>query len=1271
MINRIALVGLTVYFAYLAQSVTFAWQRIVQVVPDIPDECCTENCTVDECYSFTELIRNRVGGSNLKVAFLPGIHIANHDASFVFITGEYSVFDAINFTLSADNLSVGATILCNGTFGFSFYNVTNLEISGLTFENCGEAILVPRPGHPNLYYTLYIKRTANVIITNVTVKYGRGIGLNVEQPHGFFTLSKTTVMFKEQNFYFSTVQINKSTNLTITDSVFTHGLRGSDEYSGIRLRLLHAYFNVAINMTNVSVDNNDESNLYVEYNVCRTSMNIANLSSSNSKTGLIIVTKTSLTQCNGINEWGIVSLTNAMFMNTRIRVANRESSFDSIPVQDMVRYQIILSNIIVLGGSDTNEFDNVHGVILRQIMFERSGGIRIINVTMQIEGHFLYKNNDAAVVILTSFDNSETGTVVTLGHHTTAIFQDNVVTNGYQSPLHITGSTINLDNDAHMVFTNNSGLICGGMLLYNTVVRFLFGINSMRFSHNRGSTGGAMALYDRSLLDFRCAFSTLNFTGNHATDVGGAIYVFDSGYFERQYIFLSFYSVYRLCRFRTIPKFNFANNTAQFAGSALYGGWVDSQTYFIYQITFYNVLTHLVNDAEHPSLISSDPTRVCMCVHSTPNCTITEIAADLYPGQMYMLSVVAVGQRFGTVPSIIQTQFEGTVKSTGEIDEIQQTQGLSHWCTNVSFTVRSSAKQERLSLKNSMQNHQANTLRNYLTAGNQQLLFETFEILFNLRGCPLGFYFETESKQCSCQKDVLDHDIECNSSSFRVLRPTPKWINATFAHLTENQSSGVLVHNHCPFDYCILTEGDLLPLDLEYPDEQCAFNRSGILCGACHSYFSHVLGTSNCKKCSIPWVALIVPMIVLAGMVLVAFLIILNLTVSVGSISGLIFYANIVRANNAAFFPPGVNNSSLGRFSSFLNTFIAWLNLDLGIEVCLYDGLTAYIKTWLQFIFPLYIWLLVTVIIIASHYSTTASRLSGNNAVQVLATLFLLSYAKLLRLIITIFSYTKLVYPDSYSRRVWLYDGNVDYLQGKHIPLFIAALALLLFVSIPYTATLFFIQWLQRWSSFKVFFWVRKLHPLFDAYTGPFKVKHRYWTGLLLLVRVCLFLIFSLNSLGDPTINLLAIVAVSFCVLTYISLVGGIYKLWYLNLLENAFILNLGILSAGVGFYQDNTSTVVPAITCTSVGISFMLFAVIVFCHLVLKALKSRRGRTLNDTIQSKFLKTEGKEDEAELKKSGVGEGSELKQLTAVAVTQSVVDVSLSEPLLTPPASSK
>ena len=415
--------------------------------------------------------------------------------------------------------------------------------------------------------------------------------------------------------------------------------------------------------------------------------------------------------------------------------------------------------------------------------------------------------------------------------------------------------------------------------------------------------------------------------------------------------------------------------------------------------------------------------------------------------------------------------------------------------------------------------------------------------------CPLGFEYHNTSMTCTCDSKLVENEITCSIDSRTVRRKNSFWIT------TAEESGEVIVHEHCPFDYC---KPESFDLDLEDPDEQCAFHRSGILCGACQNNLSHAFGTSACRECLSMWALLWVPVIVLAGIALVVLLIVLNLTVSVGTINGLIFYANIVRANHATFFPPNTTNS-------FLSWFIAWINLDLGIETCFYNGLDAYVKTWLQFVFPLYIWFLVITIIVLSHYYTLAARLSGRNAVQVLATLFLLSYAKLLRIIITVFQSTELEYPDN-SVKVWFYDGNVDYLKGKHIPLFIAALLLLL-ISLPYTAILIFIQYLQQRSNYRsrVLFWVQKLKPLFDAYTGPYKDKHRYWTGLLLLVCIVLSLIFSMNTRGSAEMNLLAITFTVLLLFMHGILAGSIYKTWYLNIIEYSF-LNLGILASAT-FY--------------------------------------------------------------------------------------------------------
>ena len=86
--------------------------------------------------------------------------------------------------------------------------------------------------------------------------------------------------------------------------------------------------------------------------------------------------------------------------------------------------------------------------------------------------------------------------------------------------------------------------------------------------------------------------------------------------------------------------------------------------------------------------------------------------------------------------------------------------------------------------------------------------------------------------------------------------------------------------------------------------------------------------------------------------------------------------------------------------------------------------------------------------ILVSHFSHRFANLLGNNLVSVLATLILLSYTKVLCTLIAAIHITFLEYP-TYNRSVWLYDANVDYLSGKHIPLFLVAVLVFLFLFLP------------------------------------------------------------------------------------------------------------------------------------------------------------------------------------------------------------------------------
>ena len=373
-------------------------------------------------------------------------------------------------------------------------------------------------------------------------------------------------------------------------------------------------------------------------------------------------------------------------------------------------------------------------------------------------------------------------------------------------------------------------------------------------------------------------------------------------------------------------------------------------------------------------------------------------------------------------------------------------------------------------------------------------------------------------------------------------------------------------------------------------DAQCNHNHVGILCGSCRENHSIAFGGLHCLKCSNAYIALIIPF-ALAGIVLVTAILLLKVSASAnGTINGLIFYANVVQANRSVFIPLGDTN--------VLTMFIAWLNLDLGIETCFYDGMTTYAFTWLQFLFPFYVWALIVTIIIVCHYSRRVSKIFGTNPVAALATLLLLSYSKILRTVIFALTFTGLEYPDRIEL-VWRYDGSVPYFQrADHTALGMFAMVVLLFLFVPYTLLLLCGYWLRMWSHWKIFSWINKIMPFLDAYYAPYKKETRYWTGLLLLVRCFLFLAFSQTSdggLSDTKFNLLAVSSVTVCLATLAWLHHGIYERLYNDILEGFFILNLCIFAIA-GYHVERYGTQ-AAIAYSSIGLAFATFLGIVLCH--------------------------------------------------------------------------
>ena len=215
---------------------------------------------------------------------------------------------------------------------------------------------------------------------------------------------------------------------------------------------------------------------------------------------------------------------------------------------------------------------------------------------------------------------------------------------------------------------------------------------------------------------------------------------------------------------------------------------------------------------------------------------------------------------------------------------------------------------------------------------------------------------------------------------------------------------------------------------------------------------------------------------------------------------------------------------------------------------------------------------------------------------QVLATLILLSFTKIFRTFAPALTWIELSCEETST--VWYVDGNVAYFAPKHYIL-MAAAVLFLLLAVPYTLALLFDAVIEKYLTRIMFFrkqWI-KFKPFVDAYHGPYKDNCRFWTGLLLLVRMS----FTLVSLHLDTFGTLIFITASTTVLLSLLVnFEGVYQKKYLNSLECLSFLNLGLLSALGAVYQNDKKNG-QVVTIISVSVALVTFVGIIVYHMFLR----------------------------------------------------------------------
>ena len=607
------------------------------------------------------------------------------------------------------------------------------------------------------------------------------------------------------------------------------------------------------------------------------------------------------------------------------------------------------------------------------------------------------------------------------------------------------------------------------------------------------------------------------------------------------------------------------------------------------------------------SSVSSDPQRVCLCdSHGAPQCNKVNNTHQLVPGESLTVPAVLVGWDYqNTTTGVVHANFLHTSNSKTTILDSTSQRGHvisnSKQCTNLTFTLYSKPSTEIVTMYTTAVHMDTQTAHDFCLSYQWHTYCDYKDHItpvffhFTILPCPAGFKLSNQSCDCYLHDTLFDNCSIVNGIGYF------SWNKTVWVSIEED---ALLYSTHCPFDYCNTT-GKEINLQND-SDSQCAFNRAGRLCGGCKENYSLAIGSSHCIHCPNNNNQALLIFFAAAGFLLVFFISAFNLTVTQGMINGLIFYANIVWTYQSIFFPQELKPNPV---LVFLKTFIAWINLDFGIETCFVDGLGALWKTALQFIFPFYIWIIVGLIIVAAKYSIRLTNLLGNRAVPVLGTLFLLSYVKLLQTSFSIVDFSILTWDNqtvSSKSVVWSIDGKVNYTDPRHILLLVAGLATLLFFLLPYTMLLFLMQCLRKISHFWPLKWIMQFHPVYDAYFAPLKHKHQYWFGVLLLARVVLLTMFVSTFNVPQSVNILILFVVGTALLLYMTLVQP-YKNTAILVLQSSSLANLILLSGLTTFadVKDTCTTnelrtrIKTAAIMTSTGVVFLQFCGIVLYQII------------------------------------------------------------------------
>lgn len=741
------------------------------------------------------------------------------------------------------------------------------------------------------------------------------------------------------------------------------------------------------------------------------------------------------------------------------------------------------------------------------------------------------------------------------------------------------GVTCNIKGNSS--FNHNHGTVIDAM---NTKLCLY---DSVFFVNNIGYNGPAISIKGNSRLFFK-AHEAILFKNNTANSLGGAIYAVVS-------------EVYKHCAFyfsSTVQAHNnitFVDNRAVEGGLHIYAYPIyncklnkTKSNFLVNGIKIYDRLFKFKKSENERNLnISTKPVSIHE-YHYRNN--------SIYPGQNISLCISTNDEEKRRVYASVKFSIIADyVWLSPKDDYIKEDNNNTNYCTWKHLEIYTNTNRSGYL-----------THRLYVYFPNSAGTKSNIILPVNItKKCPLGFSLYSVLGSCQCSKALQRfskknqfYNYNCYIKSQSFPRPTGLYTNG-WAGLTANKEFAIsatcvvglcTTEKNLKYFYSVDESTTLLLKDFNQPTNNysvCAEGLEGPLCGKCKRGLTRVFGSLNCISCSNSklnyWA--IISLLFVGGLASVVVSYTLNLTLSAGTINGVLFYANVVNINLSNLLL--VSSTSAVSIAQMIGAmFISILNHSVIVPVCFKDDLSEVWKTGLNLVYPYFLLSIVIIIIIVSRYSTWLSNKTSHSSVQVLVTVVHISISILLPVFFKTFS-SELLYTEHRTQRVWLYDGSINFLQdSEHCILAVIVTIAVLPLFSAYTLFLIFGKYLIKYSSkFNL-----HLRQFYEAIHAPYRVGREQWFAvrLLLLMIIC-----ALPLLHNVALEYMYMIS---GLLVGLFLIGHLlfhpYKTKALNILDNWVVLNLAVAYLAVVIWPNNIEIAIHilvlsifSILCTSTGI--------------------------------------------------------------------------------------